>query len=105
MGSGLGGVIGLLAGAAFTNDNPGGFRHFWYMPAGVYALGTVILFVLYRPPPRENQLAMTFHEKIHRLDWIGYVLLAVGLVLFVMGLSWANNPRMPRFSPSCMCGC
>ena len=92
VGSGMGGIVGLLAGAALVGANPAGFRNFWYMTAGIYVVGSVILFVLYRPPPRENQTALTFRQKINRLDWVGYVLLAIGLVLFVMGLSWANNP-------------
>lgn len=100
IGSGLGGVIGLLAGAALTKNNPEGFRNFWYMTAGLFALGTLMLFILYHPPPRENQLSMTLKEKLHRLDWVGYGLLAIGLVLFVMGLSWAQNPCMSYASSS-----
>lgn len=91
IGSGTGGIIGLLAGAALTKS-PGGFRNFWYMCAGVYALGTIVVFIFYTPPPRETQLNLTFREKINRLDWIGFALLVCGLVLFVMGLSWAENP-------------
>jgi len=31
-------------------------------------------------------------EKLRKLDWIGYFLLASGLVLFCIGLSWSQNP-------------
>ncbi|KAK5049568.1 hypothetical protein LTR84_004497 [Exophiala bonariae] len=91
--NGLGGITGILMGAAFTQDgNPDGFRNYWYVTAGIYALATIILVVCYTPPLRETQLRYTFREKLRHLDWIGYVLLALGLVLFVMGLSWAENP-------------
>ena len=107
IGSGLGGIIGLLAGAALTqNGDPEGFRNFWYMTAGLYALASVALFVLYTPPARELQTTLSFNEKVRRLDWIGYILLAIGLVLFVMGLSWADNPckcfELPLLVTNCL---
>ena len=93
VGSGLGGLVGLLAGATLTRSgNPNGFRNIWYMIAGFYALATIMCFVFYNPPQRETQLNFTFREKIRRLDWIGYILIACGLVLFLMGLTWALNP-------------
>ena len=93
VGSGLGGIIGLLAGAALThNGNATGFRNFWYMNAGVFAAGCIGVLVFYNPPPRDTQTCFTFREKLNQLDWIGYIFLTIGLVLFVMGLSWAENP-------------
>jgi MFS family permease len=92
-GSGLGGVAGLLIGAALMgNGNPSGFRSYWYMTATIYLVATVVTVVFYTPPLRKLQTELSFKEKINRLDWIGYALLGSGLVLFMMALFWAQNP-------------
>ncbi|EXJ67493.1 uncharacterized protein A1O5_09506 [Cladophialophora psammophila CBS 110553] len=91
VGSGIGACIGLLAGSKLTAPL-NGFRNFWYMTAGAYALGVIVVYIFYTPPPREQQLKLTFKEKISKLDGIGFVLLCIGLTLFVMGLSWGENP-------------
>ena len=89
----LGGVVGLLVGGAMTrNGDVEGFRNFWYLMTVLYALSTVLCFLLYRPPVRGSQLGLTNAEKLHQLDWIGYMFLATGLVALCMGLSWSQNP-------------
>lgn len=89
----LGAICALLIGGAMTrNSNPVGFRSYWYMTAAVYAATALGVGLLYNPPPRELQRKLTFRQKVHRLDWIGFALLTVGLVLFCLGLSWAQNP-------------
>ena len=75
-----------------TNSNPDGFRHFWYMTAGLYAFATITVLLVYTPPLRLTQIQLSFKEKLSRLDWVGYVLLGLGLVLWVLGLEWAENP-------------
>jgi FtsH-binding integral membrane protein len=88
-----GGVTALLVGGAMTrNNNPEGFRNYWYLATAVYVLAAVLCFILYNPPPQKAQLAFTNAEKLGKLDWIGYVLLASGLVLFCVALSWSQNP-------------
>lgn len=88
----FGSIFSLLVGGALTNNNPAGFRTYWYICAAIYALSTILLATLYNPPPRELQLALTFKEKIHSLDWIGFFLYITGLVLFCLGLSYSQNP-------------
>ena len=89
----LGAILTLLIGGALTrNYNAVGFRTFYYITAAVYAVTTIGVGLLYNPPPRELQIKLSFHEKIRRLDWIGFALLTIGLVLFCLGLSWAQNP-------------
>ncbi|ORY58183.1 major facilitator superfamily domain-containing protein [Pseudomassariella vexata] len=89
----LGGFVGLLAGGALTrNGNVEGFRNYWYMTTAIYAVATILTFVLYDSPKTANQTKFTNKEKLGKLDWIGYALLSVGLVLFCMGLSWSQNP-------------
>jgi MFS family permease len=92
-GSGLGGIVGLLVGAALMgNGNPGGFRGYWYMTAGIYLVATVVTIIFYNPPPRRLQTELSWKEKLRRLDWVGYALLGSGLVLFMIALFWAQNP-------------
>lgn len=91
-GSALGGLVGLLAGGAFTKGNPNGFRAFFYLMAGIYAAATIICFIFYTPPPRELQMSLTSKEKWDKMDWVGSALLAIGFTLFVTSLSWAENP-------------
>jgi MFS family permease len=89
----LGGIVGLLVGGAMTrNDNHAGFRNYWYLSTASYALATILCVILYNPPPQASQLGLTHMEKLRKLDWIGYFLLASGLVLFCIGLSWSQNP-------------
>jgi MFS family permease len=83
----LGGLVGLLVGGAVTLNNPNGFRIYWYIAAGFYAITTLIIVLLYHPPVRELQTKFTTREKLARLDWIGYFLLITGLVLFSFSLT------------------
>jgi len=89
----LGGLVALVAGGAMTrHNNHAGFRNYWYLATALYAVAAILCLVLYNPPVRQSQLGLTHIEKLKKLDWIGYILLASGLVLFCMGLSWSQNP-------------
>lgn len=89
----LGGLVALLVGGAMTrNGNHAGFRNYWYFSTAVYAVATLLCVVLYNPPPRPSQIGLTNMEKLKKLDWIGYVLLSSGLVLFCIALAWSENP-------------
>jgi len=89
----LGGLTALLVGGAMTrNNNPEGFRNYWHMATAIYAVAAVMCIVLYNPPLQMSQIGLTNYEKLAKLDWIGYALLASGLVLFCVGLSYSQNP-------------
>jgi len=90
--SGCGGILGLLVGSALLDNSPTGFRPFWYMCAGLFAFSAMTCALLYNPPPRALQKSLSQRQKLSRVDWVGSVLLAVGLVLFNMALTWTNNP-------------
>ncbi|KAH6885316.1 major facilitator superfamily domain-containing protein [Thelonectria olida] len=86
-------IIGLILGGVFTSDdNTEGFRNYFYIATGLLALGTIIGFFAYTPPPTPLQTSFSLSEKLSRLDWIGYILLASSLVLFCIGLCWSQNP-------------
>jgi hypothetical protein len=90
--SALGAILGLVVGGALTRTSDAGFRVYWGIVAGIYAVTAIICQLFYNPPPRELQFELTWKEKIRRLDWIGYSILAPALVLFCMALSWSQNP-------------
>jgi MFS family permease len=89
---GLGGLTALLAGSTMIKKYAEGFRVFWYLVAAILAVSALIFAILYNPPLRPLQKSLTAGEKLRRLDWVAYFLLATGTVLFVMALSWAENP-------------
>ncbi|KAE9363866.1 MFS general substrate transporter [Stipitochalara longipes BDJ] len=89
---GLGGLTALLAGSTMIKKYDEGFRVFWYLVAAILAVSAIIFAILYNPPARPLQKSLTAGEKLRRLDWVAYFLLATGTVLFVLALSWAENP-------------
>ena len=87
----LGAIYGLLAGGALTHSNPHRFRTYFAISAGIYAASAVACALLYNPPTRDEQIA-SLRTKLRQLDWIGYALVASGVSLLCIGLSWAHNP-------------
>ncbi|RYP59456.1 hypothetical protein DL770_010193 [Monosporascus sp. CRB-9-2] len=90
-----GSIFGLLVGGALnrTNDPEShGFRTYFYIAMAIYFLAAILCFFAYNPPQTEIQRRLTNREKLANLDWIGYILLAAGLVLFCVALSFFKNP-------------
>lgn len=92
MSNALGLFGGLVIGGGLNRGgDPDGFRYFFYIGMALFlATGTICIFA-YRPPQRELQ-KLPFAEKMAKLDFVGYALLASGLVLFCLGLSYSQNP-------------
>ncbi|ETS74385.1 hypothetical protein PFICI_14251 [Pestalotiopsis fici W106-1] len=88
----LGGVFALLVGGLFGSSFVGGFRVFWYIIAGLYFISAALFIVCYNPPLRSTQLSHTGKEKLAKLDWTGFCLIASGLTLFSLSLTWSGNP-------------
>ncbi|KAH8664663.1 major facilitator superfamily domain-containing protein [Xylariales sp. PMI_506] len=91
----LGTIFGLLIGGALnrTSDpTSNGFRIYFLINMACYVLASGLCLAVYNPPPKEKEKLFTTSEKLAKLDWIGYFLLATGLVLFSVGLSYSKNP-------------
>ncbi|KAK6073549.1 siderophore iron transporter [Seiridium cupressi] len=91
----LGAIFGLLVGGALNRANDptsDGFRRYFLINMAWYAIAAILCAIVYNPPPLERQKQFTTAEKLAKLDWIGYLLLATGLVLFSVGLSYSKNP-------------
>jgi hypothetical protein len=87
----LGSIFALTIGGYLVQSRPDGFRIYFYICAGIYAVAVVLVTLLYKPPPRELQY-LSFREKVRALDWTAYSLLTSGTVLLCLGLLWAQNP-------------
>ncbi|EOA83034.1 uncharacterized protein SETTUDRAFT_156682 [Exserohilum turcica Et28A] len=90
--AGLGGLVGIIIGGAFTRSGGESWRNYWYICFALYVLGFVGVFFGYNPPPRELEVTLSTSQKLRKMDWIGSFLIAVGLILFVIGLQWSRNP-------------
>ncbi|KAK4170503.1 major facilitator superfamily domain-containing protein [Cladorrhinum sp. PSN259] len=91
----LASILGLYVGGALnrTSDPASdGFRYYFYMTMGLFLAAALLCAIVYNPPPLSTQTEFTTTEKLKKLDWIGYFLLAAGLVLFSVGLSYSKNP-------------
>jgi MFS family permease len=89
---GAGGIVALLAGSAMVRDYKEGFRVFYYMVAAILAVAAMVCAVCYNPIQRPLQSSLSTREKLKRLDWVAYAVLSISIVLFVIALSWAENP-------------
>lgn len=86
----LGLFSGLVVGGVLTrNGDPNGFRYFFYIGMAFFLMVGLICIFAYNPPLRQLQ-KLPLREKMSQLDWIGYGLLASGLVLFCLGLSFLD---------------
>lgn len=87
----LGSIFALTIGGYLVGSRSDGFRIYFYICAGIYAVAVLLVALLYNPPARELQ-ALSFREKVAALDWPAYLLLGTGTVLLCLGLLWAENP-------------
>lgn len=95
--SSMGSVTGLLVGGALNRNydpNSLGFQYYFYITMAIYLASTILCILVYHPPPTAKQIEFRGRtmDKLKRLDWVGYFLLAVGLILFCVALSYSGNP-------------
>ncbi len=88
----IGAILSLTIGGALTEDNPAGFRTYWYICGGIFVFSSLLIGVLYNPAPRYLQISLTQREKLRMMDWWGLLMFNIGLVLFCLGLSYSQNP-------------
>ncbi|KAB5576322.1 major facilitator superfamily domain-containing protein [Coniochaeta sp. 2T2.1] len=92
----VGAIGGLLAAGGLNRhgNHPEGFRTFYYIATGIFFVSCVLCAFAYSPPPtpKQREYEGRFWDKMAMLDWAGYLLLALFLVLFSVGLSYSKNP-------------
>lgn len=83
----FGGLV--IGGALNRGGNPDGCRYYFYIGMALFLATGILCVFAYKPPQRQLQ-KLPLREKLSRLDWVGYGLLAPALVLFCLGLSFLN---------------
>lgn len=54
-------------------------------------VGFLLTFIFYWPPDRANRTGLSRREMARRIDYVGALLSAGGLTLFLAGLTWGGN--------------
>ncbi|KAJ9609611.1 hypothetical protein H2200_005939 [Cladophialophora chaetospira] len=89
--SGGAAIVAILVAGAMSENNPEGFRHYFYLVAAFYIVSGAVIAIAYNPPLRETQ-RLTWKEKLYGLDLPGSGLLVVALLGICLALSWSDNP-------------
>lgn len=91
---GLGATVGFMfSGATIQNNTCGlGWRSTWIMGAALNILAIIFLVLFYRPLESPKEAGVTVWTALRKqVDWIGALLLLVGVGLFMTGLSMGGN--------------
>ncbi|KAL1797019.1 hypothetical protein ACET3X_005559 [Alternaria dauci] len=87
----LGAITGPLVIAAFTNENPTqGWRNFYWLQTGLWAIATIGILIGYSPPKR-TMARSELQANLRHIDWIGSVLLTAGITLIVAGFNFQST--------------
>ncbi|PVH90282.1 putative siderophore iron transporter [Periconia macrospinosa] len=89
----LGAIAGPLSIGALTRSNPkDGWRTYFWIEMGLWAIAVAGIMVGYHPPKRHTRYDhLTVWQKLGRTDFVGSGLLAAGLTLLMTGLSLGGN--------------
>ncbi|KAJ9634172.1 hypothetical protein H2204_006503 [Knufia peltigerae] len=89
--AGIGAIIGLYVAGAMVKTNPSGWRGYFYLLAGIYFIGALLVATFYRPQMRQEQ-RLSLSEKLSDLDIPAILLVMTSLLTFCVGLGYSNNP-------------
>ncbi|CAK7242006.1 MAG: hypothetical protein STHCBS139747_003480 [Sporothrix thermara] len=87
-GSGLAPAIAY----AFIYETRAGWRGIFYFLVGINAATTLLFVCFYHPPTfRMKHAAASKAAFVRHFDYLGVVLVTLGLLLFLMGISWGGT--------------
>ncbi|TID24217.1 Neutral ceramidase B [Venturia nashicola] len=84
-------VFSSITGNAMIKYYALGFRINFIIGTGLNTISIISLWLWYHPPARTRIVGKTQWERVRNLDWIGIILMATGIVLFLMGLAFGGR--------------
>lgn len=88
VGSGIGGIIGVLGAGRVTSLSTSGWRNIFWMQAAFHAATALGFFLFYHPPKRSDYPRLSARELMWALDLVGSGLFMVGTTLSLLALDW-----------------
>lgn len=79
-------IEGVVIERAYGGENEG-WRVGYYIAVGLYAVALAGVLLFYTPAPRPNPTGTSKLRRLFKIDWIGTILLAAGISLFLVGIS------------------
>ncbi|RGP73143.1 trichothecene efflux pump [Fusarium longipes] len=75
----------------------GSWRWIFYIYIIISVIATSLIFVWYHPPSFKqlHGTKISKREELSKIDWVGIVLVTVGISLFLLGVSWGGQPKNP----------
>ncbi|KAL5331986.1 hypothetical protein ACEPPN_001529 [Leptodophora sp. 'Broadleaf-Isolate-01'] len=87
----LGGLIGVLGGGGFTNENIKGWRNIYWLQAAFHGATALGLLAFYHPVRPADRPKKSFREVFWAMDPIGSGLFMSGCTLMLLALDWAGG--------------
>ena len=82
----LGSIVGPLIGGGLAVTD---WRWIFWFNVPIGGICTILAFIFVRDPPRPRTTTAEFMRKLHKLDWLGAVLLIAFLLLTLLAMTQA----------------
>ncbi|CAO3635867.1 unnamed protein product [Cunninghamella echinulata] len=82
---GLGYLVGALVGGVAVDHTS--WRTVFYMSIGLCIIALIMVYSFIEPPKNK----IDFKQELGKIDFIGIVLWAIGVISFVLALSWGGS--------------
>ncbi|TVY85828.1 Efflux pump, partial [Lachnellula willkommii] len=84
-------IIGLVAAGCFAKLSVNGWRWVFYFDAIFFGISGLLILIFYNPPPTYLHRESNIMSRFKGIDYIGILLLLLGVVGLVTSLTWGGN--------------